>query len=404
MFQRIFHNPALQIADFRYLAVATASNGISMSAEQVVFSLLIFQITDSSAWVGIALALYFGSSMAVGILAGALADWLDRRQLLRLAEIISAVNFLFAAMLLLFNWFGLSQLLIIIFISGTMRALQHPVRISYAYDLVGGQNITASLGLLNLSARSGQLVGALGSGIAMQYIGIEYTYFMLAVTHLLTFILLLYLRTVGQAAAPKTTAPLRQVLRDYLTELRINQVLLTLIIITAMVEILGFSFVTVLPQLAAQQLHLGAEALGIMYAARACGGIIASLIWAGTGSLRQSGKLFLGVIFTLALGLFWLAYAVSFTLILSALLLIAIMTVSSDVLSQSMMQLCVANQLRGRAMGAWQLAIGAAPLGHLLMGFLAATVGIATALAVNAAGLILIALIALILVPQIRHY
>ena len=67
-----------------------------------------------------------------------------------------------------------------------------------------------------------------------------------------------------------------------------------------------------------------------------------------------------------------------------------------------MVQLSVANELRGRAMGTWSLAIGSAPLGHLIMGALAVAIGVGGALAINGAALIMLGLIATITVPALR--
>jgi hypothetical protein len=67
-----------------------------------------------------------------------------------------------------------------------------------------------------------------------------------------------------------------------------------------------------------------------------------------------------------------------------------------------MMQLSVPDRLRGRAMGAWVFAIGAAPLGHLEMGALAASFGVGTALGLNGIGLILIAILTTIIAPGLR--
>jgi hypothetical protein len=67
-----------------------------------------------------------------------------------------------------------------------------------------------------------------------------------------------------------------------------------------------------------------------------------------------------------------------------------------------MIQLSVSNRLRGRAMGAWVLAIGLAPVGHLEMGFLAVSVGIQNALIINGALLIVLGIIATLAVPGLR--
>jgi hypothetical protein len=83
-------------------------------------------------------------------------------------------------------------------------------------------------------------------------------------------------------------------------------------------------------------------------------------------------------------------------------LVVAALASASDILTQSMMQLSVPDRLRGRAMGAWVFAIGSAPLGHLAMGALAASVGVGTALGINGAALLLIGALVTITAPGLR--
>ena len=74
----------------------------------------------------------------------------------------------------------------------------------------------------------------------------------------------------------------------------------------------------------------------------------------------------------------------------------------SDVLSQSLVQVAVPNEMRGRAMGSWALAIGVAPLGHLQIGALTTGVGVSSALVANGVGLVLLALGAALAVKRLR--
>ena len=84
----------------------------------------------------------------------------------------------------------------------------------------------------------------------------------------------------------------------------------------------------------------------------------------------------------------------SSTLALTVVILTAISAMSAltDVLSQALMQLNVPNELRGRAMGSWVLAIGTSPVGHLQIGALASLVSVGFALSFS--GLALLALAA----------
>ena len=90
-----------------------------------------------------------------------------------------------------------------------------------------------------------------------------------------------------------------------------------------------------------------------------------------------------GVVYTIAAGLAqgWRASLIAaFGCTLGcaphALAAVSGLAALSDVLSQGLVQLSVPNEMRGRAMGSWMLAIGTAPVGHLQMGALASGVGV----------------------------
>ena len=73
-----------------------------------------------------------------------------------------------------------------------------------------------------------------------------------------------------------------------------------------------------------------------------------------------------------------------------------------DILVQTMLQLCVSDHLRGRAMGAWTLSLGAGPIGHVETGALAGLLGAGLTLTVNAGALVAVALVALAM-PALRR-
>lgn len=399
----VIGNPAFRFVDYRRLWGGAALNHLGMSGEMVILGLLVFRLTESSAWVGISLALYFLPLLVFGLLSGAIADWMDRRVLLRRVELAIITNLLvFASLLAL----GLEQLwLVLVFslLSGSLRALHQPLRVSYAYDIVGGDRVVAGLGLLSLGGRCGQLVGALLSGWVMEQAGSAAAILVLVFTHSLAYSLFRRLQSQGQAASTRRE-PLLPTLQGYLLELRGNRTLMMLVLVTAAVEVFGFSFSTALPELTTKRFGWGAEGLGLMHAARAVGGIAASLTLSALGGqIARRGLAYLGVIFAFGAALLLLAIAGQFFLALAAMLLVAAMAAASDVLTQSMVQLSVENHLRGRAMGAWTLAIGSAPLGHLEMGALAVALGVEGALAANGAALVVVGLITALAVPRLRQ-
>ena len=192
-------------------------------------------------------------------------------------------------------------------------------------------------------------------------------------------------------------------MKGYFREIRVNQTLRQLIIITGAVEMLGFSHQTLLPSLARDVLDVGAEGLGFMSGVQSVGGIMGVAVLAALGEVRRKGMAFLVVIHVFGGALVLLAYAPSLALAVLVLAVISAAAALSDVLSQSLMQLNVPNELRGRAMGSWVLAIGTAPVGHIQIGGLATLLGVASALTFNGVGLVALAAVTTVFAARLRR-
>ncbi len=398
-------SPAAREPDFLRLSAASVFSAAGMAGEQVILGLLVYRITGSSEWVGISLAVYYLPLCVVGTLSGAVADWTDRRALLRRIEIILVAVQLGLAVLT----FGSAPMLWMLLAAnvglGSLRAMQQPVRVSYAYDLIGGAYIVSAIGALNLGVRSGNLLGALLAGSIMETGGTAAAFLALAATHMVAWLLARGLRNPGRAAVlAAQRSPIRRNLAEYLSELRRNHILLMLVLLTAAVELFGFSFQTGLPQLATERFEAGAGGLGQLHAARAAGGVAASLVFAiGPSWAARPGRVYLWVITIFGGAMIFVSGADDFLLALAGLFLVSGMATASDILTQSMLQLSVPNALRGRAMGAWSLAIGIAPVGHMEMGFLIGWLGLGGAYALNGTVMIAIAILVALAVPQLRR-
>ena len=368
----------------------TFFNGASMVGELLLFGLAVYELSGSTAWVGLSLALYFGPNLFVGAIAGTIADSFDRARVLRVVEAALGVNLFIIGALFLSGAAGLASILVLTLVSGTFRAAYSPVRTSYAFDLSGPERIVSALGTLNIAVRVGQLAGALVAGWAAEEFGIGAAYLVLSSAHVLA--LVSFGRQRADTATPRAErASMRSGLLGFFRELGGNRPLLILFATTAAVEVFGFSFLTALPDLAVDRLGLDAAGLGLLHASRSAGGIVGGIVMAMAGPSRRLGMVWLAMIAAFGLEVMALGLAPSLPIAVVVTMTIAFCAVASDVLTQSMMQLAVPGALRGRAMGAWQVAVGFSPIGHLEMGLLAGAVGTAGALLLNGAALVLVA-------------
>jgi MFS family permease len=398
----VLANPSLRNRDFYNLCGGSAFNKMGMAGEQVIVGILVFEITQSSAWVGIALALCYVPMLVFGLLSGAVADWMDRRTLIRRVELGIIVNMVICSTLIAMTPSTLWLVIAYAVISSGIRDAAYAARMSYAYDLVGGENVVAGLSLINLMTRVGQLVGALAAGAIMHRFDASTAILCLTVAHAMAYILQSRLRSAGHKEVVEQV-PIVQSLRQCMSEMRTNSVLLMLIIITGVVEMFGFSFSTTLPELASVRFEVGPEGLGEMHAARAVGGILAALMLAAFVGPHRRGTIYLFVICAFGVSLILLSVADRFVFALLTIILVAGMASASDVLTQSMVQLSVPDHLRGRAMGFWLFAIGWAPFGHVEIGALSEALGVNTALLIHGTALIGVGVIAAITVPRLRN-
>ncbi|MCH9675004.1 MAG: MFS transporter [Gammaproteobacteria bacterium] len=386
---------------FAWLVGGAFTHALSFFGEQVVIAYLAFKLTDSSLWVGVALGLYYAPMFFFGLTAGAIADRFNRTKLIAHNQLAAAA--LLAALAWLVTQSGANGAASLIWVLplttaiGITRALYETLRGSIAYDLARSDRATVALGRLNLAGRCGQLVGAFAAGACIDRFGVPSTYALLAGSQCVSFGLLSRLPRLTQ---PQTSEGVRRGLTLLLEELRGNHRLRVLLALTASVEMFGFSFITLLPELAAQRFDVEAQGLGLLHSARAAGGIATALAFSLLMLRRGSERFYFGVIVTFGCALGLLAFAPTFSVAVGALVLIAGASVSTDILSQSMMQDAVPDRMRGRAMGVWVFAIGAAPLGHIESGLLSNAFGPTIALLINGSVLFAVSIFAWTTLPS----
>ena len=186
-----------------------------------------------------------------------------------------------------------------------------------------------------------------------------------------------------------------------MTLLRRNRLLALLTLTVVMVEILGFSSMTLIPVFARDVFDAGPDAYGAMNAIRALGGVLGLLVVIRLGARVTRGLALttIDAVFGGALIVFALSPGLAAAVL--PLLVVGAAAAASDSLSQSLMQRAAGDAERGAAMGLWAFAVGVGPLGHLAAGAAAGRFG-AVATQVVFGGLLVAAMVLLSFQPLIR--
>jgi Major Facilitator Superfamily len=429
----IFAFELLRLDDFRRLGAGLLLSSVGAMGELVVLGWLALALTDSPFLVGVAMGARALPLFFVGVPAGALADRLPRHHLLIAS---GAGQALAAAAIGLCTLLGLVTLPILVLVTlaaGAFRGLEHAARQSYTHDVVGAASLVRGLAVLGVVMRAGWLLGSLGAGAVVAHRGSGVAYLAVAACYVASAAALLRVKAPARASSVHGACPgsleaspiprakrsqdggylapvsvpasLARSVVEFVALVRKDPMLLVLMILTAAAEVLGFSHQALLPSLARDVLHTGPEGLGALNAARSLGGML-GLAAAMRGAVRSSGALFLLVVaaFGISVAALGLApYVVGFGGVLLVLTAANAGGALADLLAQSLLQLGVPAHLRGRAGGAWVVAIGLAPLGQLQIGALASLFGVSVAFGASGLALLALAGATAFLAPRLRR-
>jgi predicted MFS family arabinose efflux permease len=260
-----------------------------------------------------------------------------------------------------------------------------------------------ALALNALAARFSAALGALAGGLLVPLVGIATCYLVIAGVYAITALVVAPLRVPQERRMEGAPPPFSRALRDAawlivdLPEVR------TLFMAGIVCEVFAFSYNSAVPLLAQNVLATGAGGLGTLNAATSVGGAIA-VVLLSLLSTRVRRQPLLATIFLLY-GFLLLLLATTRDLWPAAtvLLLIGFCAAFFDVLLQTLIQMAVPDEQRGRAVGVWILGLGSAPAGHLQMGMLVAALGVPTALLINGSLTVAAAAILLLRAPAYRR-
>ena len=393
---------SLRFRDFRLFWVSTFFYSVGTGMEHVAVGWLVFDITGSAFMVGVAAAARMAPLFFLGILSGAMADWLERRLFLLFSALGGVAVAAIMAMLLLSGDPPVWAVVVLVAAGGCVLAFTLTTRNAYTYDIVGSEHALNGLSLNQMAMQVGGIAGALASGALIELVGPGWQYLGVGGSYLGSALILLVIGRSARTAEPQREPVLRNLV-GYIRFLRENRVIMALMCLTSITEVLGFSHMTMLPVFAKEVLHVGPAGLGYLTAVRQAGGLLGLALLANLRDYRRKGLLMFIIATAFGIGLMGFSLSTALVYFIVVLAAVNAFAMSVDTLYKTLMQSNVPDEQRGRAMGSWVLSIGVAPVGHLGVGGLATALGAQGALLVNGAMLAGVSLAAAIGLPKIRR-
>ena len=395
---------SFQYRNFRLLWASTLLFALGFGMDLVVLSWLVFEMTDSPFMLTVTFAARIVPFFFLGIISGAIADRVDRRVFLRFISLGGSATSAVMAVVLLLDIAHVFQIIALTAVTGCFFAFLQTVRNAYTYDIVSPERALNAISLSSVSQRVGSIGGAIAAGAIISTLGPGNQYLAIAACYLASAGILMGTRDVGQGALAEGQSVLGNLIGG-LQLLRRNRILVLIMLVTTITELFGWIHLTLLPVFAKEVLGVGAVSLGFMNAFAWGGGLIAMMVLANLGDFRRKGLLMVGAMSAAGLGHMTLALplAANFFFFLAVLAFVNGCVSTVDTLDRTLMQANVANEERGRAMGAWVLCLGVGPLGHLGAGGLAGAIGAQGTVLIYGLALAVAGIASAIGLPRVRR-
>ncbi len=362
---------------------------------------LVLEMTGSPFLV--ALVGFFGMIplLLFGAVGGVLADWVDRRKLLKLTQFINLAAGIVMLALLLTDMVQYWHSYFIVLASGLGWAFDMPARRSLVLDVTGRVGVTNAMALDSVGMHASRMIGPAFAGVLIQTTGVAGGYFVIIALYIISLAFLMGLRLPPREIQPTSHNIARNLVEGFVY-IRANRVLLATVVVTVLMNLLLFPYMQMVPIIAKETLNVGPGLMGILMGADGLGAIIGSIAIASFGQLRYHGRIYLG---GSMIGLILvLAFAASewFAVSLPVLVLLGLGTAGFGTMQSTIIVISASDEMRGRALGVISLAIGAGPIGALLIGLLAETTSPATGIAVFAVLGILSLSVVAVLMSELR--
>jgi predicted MFS family arabinose efflux permease len=291
-------------------------------------------------------------------------------------------------------------LFILVFVMGSTIAFQNTALQPLQADIVGSERLGNAISVTSFGQRSVGVVGALSGGVLIGWLGPAPTFLIAAVPLACAALVFASVRQParhprrGSRFIAEVVEGLRMIVSTPMVRLLLGMMIL--------VEILGFSYNGLLPAIADRVLNVGPERLGILTAGASVGSMFGALILVLTADRFRRGLMLIGVFVTFGALLMVLGNSTIFWLSVVAVAGIGASAAMVDVLEWIMLQDSVPDELRGRALGGWNFAIGWGWIGPIALGAIAEATNVPTALTLSGAVLLVSAMVTFLLAKSLR--
>lgn len=358
---------------------------VSMSGtwmQSVAQAWLVLELTGSGVALGAVTALQFLPTLLLGPWGGLIADRVDKRKLLIWTQTASALLALVLGLLTVTHVVVLWMVYALALGLGLVTMIDMPTRQTFVMEMVGREHLTNAVSLNGVIVNASRVVGPAVAGALIATVGVGICFLVNAASYVAVIASLFKMRT-DELHRTKPTGRQRGQLREGFRYVWRNPELRIPLLLMAVVGASAYNFSVILPLMVRFAFHAGAGAFGVLFSVMGAGAVVGGLAVAAWG--RASRRLLAHAAVSLGVFLLVAAVAPGLGFEMVAMLPIGMAGTAFIAMSNSLLQLGAAPEMRGRVMGLFAVVfLGTTPIGGPLIGWIAEHLGPRAALGIAA--------------------
>ncbi len=366
---------ALKIANVRYFIGAVAFFTLASRALLVIIGFQVYHITKSAlalGWLGLVEAI---PALSLVLFGGYAADHFNRHKILLITR---AVSFFCALMLAFLSWqshhTSVIGLYLVIFLAGIARGFADPASTAFESQIIPKHLSVSGASWISSTWISCSVMGPAIIGFVFASWGAAGSYLLIAGGFILSWICTAALRPATQIKQASPEPMLKSIGMGW-NYVFSHQPFWAALTLDLFAVLFGGAMI-LLPIFANDILHVGAQGLGLLYAAPYVGALMMTLIATRHPPMERAGRNLLWAVMGFGVSMILFAFSKNFFFSLFLLFMSGVFDGVSVVIRRSMIRLLSPEPLRGRiAAASWIFICSSNELGAFESGLVAAWIG-----------------------------
>lgn len=365
---------------------------------------LVLELTNSPALLGLAGSVAGLPTLFLAVVAGVLADRVDRRRLLVLTNLAGAACAAILAVLTSLALVEYWHVLVLAFLAGLALTVQMPASQAVVSTIVDRTSIGNAVALNSAQYNLMRILAPAAAGLFIAAGSLALGFWVNAIALVVVSLIVASLAIPAPRAADRVQAALWLDLQDGIRYVASDRALATIVLLPAIPALFVLNYLTFIPVYARDILATGPIGLGLLTSSIGVGALVGALSTATLRPSGGSGRMMLSGLAVVGIALATFALSQSLALSMAALALLGASQVAYYATTNTLIQVLVPARLRGRVLSLYVLtSIGLIPIANVVGGAVAETVGVPAVLA--AGGIVTFSVVALvaILEPRVAH-